>query len=202
MESNKHIVKIVVNFILAIVSVFLFEYWFKHLLHSNLTTLQQAANIGAVIMVFLTYFVANSFYTKGVLNNLKKIVTTLIMAAIVLGLMALSVKDIHDIIYPASGVIIASIAFYMLSLSTGTLGAVGIIALIIILLAPIMFGVMFKYITMHTAVILIKVSLFLILFVGGTWAEIRFLIHGIRGTNRDSGNFGDENDGDGDTGSE
>ena len=202
MGGSKHIVKIVVNFILALISVFLFEYWFKHLMHSNLTTFQQIANIGAVIMVFLTYFVANSFYTKGVLNNLKKILTTIIMAAIVLGLMALSVKDIHDIIYPASGVIIASIAFYMLSLSTGTLGAVGIIALIIILLTPIMFGVMFKYISIHTAVILIKVSLFLILFVGGTWAEIRFLIHGIRGTNKDSGNFGDENDGDGDTGSE
>ena len=202
MEKSKHILKIVVNFILALISVYLFEFWFKHLLHSNLTKLQISANIGAVIMVFLTYFVANSFYTKGVLNNLKKILITVIMAAIVLGLMALAVRDVSDTIYPASGVIIASIAFYMLSLSTGTLGAVGLIALSIILFAPIMFAVIFKYISIHGAINLIKISIFLILFIGGTWAEIRFLIHGIRGTNKDSGNLGDENDGDGDTGSE
>jgi len=203
MESStkKNLTMVIVNLVLALVSVYLFEFWFKKVigLESNF---QKFTNIAVVVLTFITYFVAQTYYIKGVMNTAKKILTLVVLAGIILALMLLSVKYPSDIIYPFSGVALASIAFYMLSLTAGTLNTVGMIGLALIFAIPISFLKWFDKIDWHTLINLSEFGVFVILFIGGTWAQIRALIHGIRGVNRDSGGFGDEGDGDGDTGDE
>ena len=190
-----------VNLILALVSVYLFEFWFRKVIGLE-STFQRFTNISVVVLTFITYFVAQTYYIKGVMNTAKKIFTIVILAAITLGLMLLSVKYPSDIVYPFSGVALASIAFYMLSLTAGTLNTVGMIGLALIFAIPISFLKWFDKIDWHMTGSLIQFAIFVILFIGGTWAQIRAVIHGIRGVNRDGGGFGDGDDGDGDSGDE
>ncbi len=136
------------------------------------------------------------------MNTAKKIFTLLVLAAATLGMMLLSVKVPADIVYPFAGVILVSIAFYMLSLTAGTLNTVGMIGLALLFATPIAFLKWFDKIDWSMAGELSQFGLFVILFLGGTWSQIRAAIHGIRGVNADGSGFGDEGDGDGDTGSE
>jgi len=205
--NRKNLIVILINFALAAISVYLFEFWFRRLFtEGRLDTLQIAENIGVVVLTALTYFVGKTYYTKGVMNNLKKIIITTMLGASVLGLMLLSVKTPADTIYPISGMIVVSIAFYMLSLTAGTLSTIGIVALSLLFGAPIAFGKMFGWFDWHTVGTLSKLGIFIILFFGGTWAQIRMYLHGVRGINKDGGGFGSDNgdagDGDGDTGDE
>lgn len=192
---------IIVNLILALISVYLFEIWFEKVIDLD-NTFQKFANIAVVVLTALTYFIGKTYYIKGVMNTAKKIFTLLILAAATLGMMLLSVKVPADIVYPLSGVILVSIAFYMLSLTAGTLNTVGMVGLTLLFAAPIVFLKWFDKIDWSMAGELSQFGLFVILFLGGTWSQIRAVIHGIRGVNADGGGFGDDGDGDGDTGSE
>jgi hypothetical protein len=187
-----------VNLLLALVSVYLFEFWFKKVIQLE-SPIQIFTNISVVALTFITYFIAQTYYIKGVMNTAKKILTLVILSVVIIALMLLSVKVPSDIVYPFSGVALASIAFYMLSLSAGTLNTVGMIALALIFAIPIAFLKWFGKIDWPMVANLSEFAIFVILFLGGTWAQIRAVIHGIRGVNRDGGGFGDDGDGDGDT---
>jgi len=199
-KKNKNWLMIIVNLVLALISVYLFEFWFKEVIALD-DTFQKFANIGVVILTVLTYFTGKTYYIKGVMNTAKKIIVLLVLAGGTLGLMLLSVKIPADIIYPFSGVILVSIAFYMLSLSAGTLNTVGMVGLTLLFATPIAFLKWFDKIDWSMVGELSEFGLFIILFLGGTWSQIRAVLHGIRGVNADGG-FGDDGDGDGDTGSE
>lgn len=199
-KKSKHWLMIGVNLVLALISVYLFEFWYKQVM--TLETLQLVENLAVVVLTALTYFIGKTYYIKGVMNTAKKIIILVLLSLAILGLMLLSVKLPADMIYPFSGVIIVSVAFYMLSLTAGTLNTIGIIGLSLLFTSAIAFMKWFDVISWDTVGDLAKLAVFIILFIGGTWAEIRALIHGIRGTNADGGGFGDGNDGDGDTGDE
>ncbi len=198
-SSTKNWQMIAINLTLSLISVYLFEFWFKKVMHLE-NTLQISTNIAVALLTAITYFVAKNYYIKGVMNTAKKIVTLLLLSVVIVGLMLLSVKTPADIIYPFSGVILVSIAFYMLSLTAGTLNTIGMIALALILATPIAFLKWFHTIEWGMVVELGQFALFIILFLGGTWSHIRSAIHGIRGVNPTG--VGDEGDGDGDTGDE
>ncbi len=199
-KNNRHWIMIIVNLILALISVYLFEFWYKKVI--ALEALQLAENIGVVILTALTYFIGKTYYIKGVMNTAKKIFILVLLSLVILGLMLLSVKTPADMIYPFSGILIVSVAFYMLSLTAGTLNTIGVIGLSLLFASGIAFLKWFDTISWNTAGELGQLAVFIILFIGGTWAEIRSLIHGIRGTNADGNGFGDSSDGDSDTGSE
>jgi hypothetical protein len=199
-KSNNWLM-IIINLTLALISVYLFEFWLKKVIGLE-SSFQKFTNIAVVILTFTTYFIAKTYYIKGVMNTAKKIFVLLILAAATLALMLLSVKYPADIIYPFSGVILASIAFYMLSLTAGTLNTVGMIGLALLFAIPISFLKWFDKIDWHMVGTLSEFALFVILFLGGTWAQIRAVIHGIRGVKQDGSGFGDGGDGDGDTGDE
>ncbi len=200
-SSSKNWVMIIVNLVLALISIYLFEIWFKKVIALD-NTFQMLANIAVVILTALTYFIAKTYYIKGVMNTAKKIFVLLILAATTLGMMLMSVKVPADIVYPFSGIILVSIAFYMLSLTAGTLNTVGMIGLALLFATPIAFLKWFDKIDWSMVGELGQFALFVILFLGGTWSQIRAAIHGIRGVNADGSGFGDDGDGDGDTGSE
>jgi len=192
---------IVVNLILSLISVYLFEFWFKKVIGLD-NTFQMSANLAVVVLTATTYFIAKTYYIKGVMNTAKKIITLLLLSIAILALMLLSVKIPADIAYPFTGVILVSIAFYMLSLTAGTLNTIGMIGLALIFAIPIAFLKWFDKIGWGTVGELSEFTLFVILFLGGTWSQIRAAIHGIRGVNQDGRGFGDDGDGDGDTGDE
>jgi len=200
-KRDKHWLMIVVNLLLALISVYLFEFWFKKVISLD-SSMQIATNMAVVILIAITYFVANTYYIKGVANTAKKIFILISLSIIVIGLMLLSVKEPADIVYPFSGVILVSIAFYMLTLSAGTLNTIGMIGLALILATPIAFLKWFGMIEWGMVADLSKFAIFIILFLGGTWSQIRATIHGIRGVNSTGGGIGDDGDGDGDTGDE
>ena len=200
-KSSKHWLMIGINLILALISVYLFEVWFKSVVRLE-SSMQIATNMAVVILTAITYFVANTYYIKGVANTAKKIFILIFLAVIIIGLMLLSVKEPVDIIYPFSGVVLVSIAFYMLTLSAGTLNTIGMIGLALILATPIAFLKWFGMIDWGMVAELSKFAVFIILFLGGTWSQIRAAIHGIRGVNPTGGGVGDDGDGDGDTGDE
>lgn len=205
--NKKNLIVIGVNLLLSLISIYVFEFWFRSLFENGLTTVQIIENVAVVVLTALTYFVGKTFYTKGVFNNIKKIFITFALAASVLGLMLLSVTTPSDMVYPLSGIVVVSIAFYMLSLTAGTLNMIGIVGLTLFFGAPIAFAKLFGWIEWDTVGQLSKLGIFTILFFGGTWAQIRSYLHGIRGVNKDGGGFGSDNngdagDGDGDTGDE
>ncbi len=200
-KSSKNWVIIIVNLILSLISVYLFEFWFKEVIALD-NTLQKFANIAVVALTALTFFIGKTYYIKGVMNTAKKILVLFLLGAATLGLMLLSVKVPADIIYPFSGVLLVSIAFYMLSLTAGTLNTVGMVGLTLLFATPIVFLKWFDKIDWNMVGELSQFAIFAILFLGGTWSQLRAAIHGIRGINRDGGGFGDDGDGDGDTGDE
>ncbi len=194
-----------VNLLLSLISVYLFEYWFDKVM--TLESLQLAENLGVVGLVASMFFVGKTFYTKGVWNNFKQITIMIFLGAAALGLMLLSLKSLGDAVYPASGILLVGIAFYMISLSSGTLNLVGIAGLALIFATPISIAKWFGHISWSTTGELAQFAIFVILFLGGTWAHIRAYLHGVRGTNKDGGGYGGDNngdagDGDGDTGDE
>jgi len=190
-----------VNLILALVSVYLFEFWFKKVIALP-DMIQKVENISIVVLTAVTYFIAKTYYIKGVANTAKKIFILLGLSAVIVGLMLLSVKTPADVIYPFSGVLLVSIAFYMLSLSAGTLNTIGMIGLALIFSIPIAFLKWFHVIGWDMTGELSQFAVFVILFLGGTWSQIRSALHGIRGVNSTESGSGDEGDGDGDTGNE
>ena len=200
-SNNKHWVMIGVNLVLSLISVYLFEFWFKKVLALE-SQVQLAENIAIVVLTVVTYFVAKTYYIKGVMNTAKKILILIGLAATILGLMLLSVKVPADIVYPFSGVILVSLAFYMLSMTAGTLNTIGMVGLALILATPIAFLKWFNTIGWDSVVELSQFAVFIILFIGGTWSQIQLVIHGIRGVNATGSGVGDEGDGDGDTGDE
>ncbi len=191
---------IAVNLILSLISVYLFEFWFKQVI--TLDTPQLIENLAVVVLTVITYFVGKTYYIKGVMNTAKKIFILVLLSVAILALMLLSVKVPADMIYPFSGVVIVSVAFYMLSLSAGTLNTIGLVAMTLLLAAPIAFLKWFNVIGWPMVGELGELAVFIILFLGGTWSHLRALFHGIRGVNDDNGGFGDDADGNGDTGNE
>jgi len=200
-SSNKHWLMIGVNLVLSLISVYLFEFWFKKVLALE-NQLQLAENLTIVVLTVITYFVAKTYYIKGVMNTAKKILILIGLGISILGLMLLSVKVPADIVYPFSGVILVSLAFYMLSMSAGTLNTIGMVGLSLILATPIAFLKWFNTISWDMVIELSQFAVFIILFIGGTWSQIQMAIHGIRGVSNTGSGSGDEGDGDGDTGDE
>lgn len=200
-KSYRHLYIIGVNFILALISIYLFEFWFKQIVALE-DTIKMISNIAIVALTGVTFFVAKTFYIKGVMNTVKKILILTLLVVSILGLVLLSSPNPQDIIYPLSGIFIVGIAFYMLSLTTGTLKSEGIIWITILTGSSILLGWFYHWLSTDDILFLSKLSVFLILFIGGTWAELRAYIHGIRGVNKDEGGFGDSSDGNGDTGEE
>ena len=206
--KRKNLFVIVGNLVLALVSIYFFEFWARSLFSHELTTLQIAENIGVVALTALTYFIGKTFYTKGFFNNAKKIGITILLGITIVALMVHSAPLPTDMVYPISGIIVVSIAFYMLSLTSGTLGTSGILFWSLLFGAGISFSKVYGWIDWDTVTTLSKLSIFVILFIGGTWAQIRMALHGVRGVNKDGGglgtsdNNGDAGDGDGDTGDE
>jgi len=198
-KNSKSWLLIGINLVLSLISVYLFEFWFKKVIGLE-DIAQRVENIAVVILTIVTYFVAKTYYIKGVMNTAKKILILVGLSATILGIMLLSVKTPADAIYPFSGILLVSIAFYMLSLSAGTLNTIGIIGLSLIFATPIVFLKYFGAIDWSMTIELSQFAVFIILFLGGTWSQIRSAIHGIRGVNQTGS--GDEGDGDGDTGDE
>jgi hypothetical protein len=199
-SSNKHWLMIGVNLVLSLISVYLFEFWFKKVLALE-NEIQLAENLAIVALTVVTYFVAKTYYIKGVMNTAKKILVLIGLGIAILALMLLSVKVPADIVYPFSGIILVSLAFYMLSMSAGTLNTIGMVGLALILATPIAFLKWFNTIGWDMVIDLSQFAVFIILFIGGTWSQIQMAIHGIRGVNN-TGGSGDDGDGDGDTGDE
>lgn len=194
-----------VNLTLAFVSVFVFEWWFKKV--SSLDTTNMIENFGVVFLAITTLFVAKTYYGKGVMNNIKRVLITTGLAAATIGLLAFSVKVPSDIVYPLGGIALVLVVFYMLSLSLSTLNLAGIIGIGMVLMGGIAVSYHLNYIELGTAGNLTKWSAFVILLIGGVWPHFRKALHGITGVNKDGGGFGndsdgDPDDGDGDTGDE
>ena len=200
-SSNKHWLMIGVNLVLSLISVYLFEFWFKKVLALD-NEVQLAENLAIVVLTVVTYFVAKTYYIKGVMNTAKKILVLIGLGIAILALMLLSVKVPADIVYPFSGIILVSLAFYMLSMSAGTLNTIGMVGLALILATPIAFLKWFNTISWDMVIELSQFAVFIILFIGGTWSQIQMAIHGIRGVNSRGTGSGDDGDGDGDTGDE
>jgi len=200
-SSNKHWLMIGVNLVLSLISVYLFEFWFKKVLALE-NEIQLAENLAIVALTVVTYFVAKTYYIKGVMNTAKKILVLIGLGIAILALMLLSVKVPADIVYPFSGIILVSLAFYMLSMSAGTLNTIGMVGLALILATPIAFLKWFNTISWDMVIELSQFAVFIILFIGGTWSQIQMAIHGIRGVNSRGTGSGDDGDGDGDTGDE
>ena len=192
-SSNKHWLMIGVNLVLSLISVYLFEFWFKKVLALE-NEIQLAENLAIVALTVVTYFVAKTYYIKGVMNTAKKILILIGLGISILGLMLLSVKVPADIVYPFSGVILVSLAFYMLSMSAGTLNTIGMVGLSLILATPIAFLKWFNTIDWNMVIELSQFAVFIILFIGGTWSQIQMAIHGIRGVNHTGSGIGDEGD--------
>jgi hypothetical protein len=200
-SSNKNWIIIGVNLALSLISVYLFEFWFKKVLALE-NSVQLIENLAIIALTIVTYFVAKTYYIKGVMNTAKKIFILIGLGVAILALMLLSVKVPSDIIYPFSGIVLVSLAFYMLSMSAGTLNTIGMVGLALILATPIAFLKWFNVIGWSMVMELSQFAVFIILFIGGTWSQIKMAIHGIRGVNRTGLGSGDDGDGDGDTGDE
>jgi hypothetical protein len=200
-SSNKNWIIIGVNLALSLISVYLFEFWFKKVLALE-NSVQLIENLAIIALTIVTYFVAKTYYIKGVMNTAKKIFILIGLTVAILALMLLSVKVPSDIIYPFSGIVLVSLAFYMLSMSAGTLNTIGMVGLALILATPIAFLKWFNVIGWSMVMELSQFAVFIILFIGGTWSQIKMAIHGIRGVNRTGLGSGDDGDGDGDTGDE
>jgi len=201
LKSNKPAIQIGVNLALSFIAIYVFEFWIKRVIALPMN--QAALNIASVILTLSMFFVGKTFYDKGLANNLKKASLMILLGGGAIVLMLLSSTKIEDIAYPFGGFILASIVFYMVSLSTVTINLTGMIGIFMLLLIPVAFLVKFQNITIPIALELSEFIAFSVLFFGGTWAEIRAFLHGIRGVNNDgSGYNGDPSDGDNDTGDE
>ena len=197
----KYIGVILINVMLAAVSVYLLRFWVIRV--SSLDWFILIMNFLIVILLPITYFIGQTYYNKGTGNSAKKAGLLILLSVIIIGLMLLSVKVPSDMVYPLSGAVIVTIAYYMLSLSAATLGSMGLIITGIVSTASISFGLWFKTIGWGAAGYLSLLAVFVILFLGGVAPHIRAYAHGIRGVNKDGGGFGgntgDRNDGDDDT---
>lgn len=197
---KKEAIIALINLALAASSIFLFQDWID--LVSTLEPRQMYLNFAGVAMVGVTLFIAVTFYGRGLGNNIKRALVTFGSAAIAVTLLYFAVETEADMVYPAGGLALVFIAFYMLSLSTDTLNLSGIIALTMAIATAILLAKKFGYLAdwgeVGTAS---KWGMFIILFWGGVWPHLRSFAHGIKGVNKDGG-YGDGNDGDGDTGDE
>lgn len=202
-KHMKYIGIILINVGLAYAAVYLLEFWVRKVI--ELDALHIAENLAIAVLTPITYFIGQTYYTKGTTNVLKKIITLILLSAAIVGLM-LTASLNSSFVYPLSGVIVASVSYYMLSLSASTLGSLGMVGFGVISTFAISFGLLFDKIEWGTAGILAKLAVFGILFWGGVVPHIRNYAHGIKGINKDGGGFGggagDANDGDGDTGDE
>lgn len=203
---NKEIKTALINLALAGISVFLFDYWFG--LVSDLPMIPMIENFGVVVLGTATLFVGKTFYGKGTVNNLMKIIYTVGLAILTVSLMLYTGLTL-SIMYPLSGAILTFITFYMLSLSANTLNLVGMVAMAMVIGTGIAWMKIQDYILWDTTGTLAKWGVFLILFTGGVFPHLRRYAHGITGVNKDGGGFGssgdtegDDGDGDGDTGEE
>lgn len=200
--------KIVVNFVLSAIAVYALTFWYNEV--RTLEPLKQGLNLGAVFMIVALVFTATTYFSKGTWNVIKKAIILILMSAITVALVFFSVEVVEDIIYPASGILVAGIGYYMFSLSSHTLRASGITFIIVVI--SIIILLTYKFVpglTGDQIKDMIKLGVFLMLYLGGTWAHLRNAWHGIKGVNSDGGGFGhdgaeagDSSDGDGDTGHE
>jgi len=201
---KKELVIALVNLSLALISVFVFEWWFNQV--SQLDSTKMIENFGVIFLAVSTLFVAKTYYGKGTMNNIKRVLITVGLASTTLGLLAYSIEVPSDIFFPLSGIALVLVVFYMLSLSLSTLNLTGIIGISMVFLGSIVYLLKIDQIDWSMAGTMTKWTAFIILFIGGVWPHFRKGLHGITGVNKDgsgfSGNEGDEGDGDGDTGDE
>ena len=199
---NKELIPFLISIVLALASVYLIGPWIDKVM--TLDTMQIVFNFAAAATTLITFYVAKTHYSKGSLNVFKKIFMVILFSALTIGFAILSAPTMNDLMYPLAGIFIVSVTFYMVSLSSETLGLLGMAGLTIILGALIIGGVVYKDFSYDTAMFWSKIAFLIILSVGGVFAKARMYMHGIRGVNNDGGfgGEGDTNDGDGDTGEE
>lgn len=192
---------IIVNAVLAGISVYLFEVWFDKVI--ELDTWHLVGNFTLVGLLVVAFVIGMTAYTKGTMNKIKMVLTLAGLTIAIIGLMLAVTTTVSDVVYPLSGIIIASIAFYMFALSSGTARPVGIMFMAIVLFGSIALAKkLMPELSWDTIAELSQASVFFILFVGGTWAQLRMAMHGVRGVNKDGGGYGDSNDGSGESDSE
>lgn len=208
---NKDLIAFLVSIALAVASVFLIGPWIDNVMLLNWQAITY--NFAAAITTAATYYIAKTHYSKGAMNVLRKIFWVFLLAVATVGFALLSttamggVASISALVYPLTGIFIVSVTFYMVTLSSETLGLLGMAGLSIILGSIIAGGVFYGYLGYGGAILATQFSLLLILSVGGVFAKWRMYMHGIRGVNNDGGfkgedNTGDIYDGDDDTGDE
>lgn len=202
---NKELFAFLVSAILAAASVFLIGPWIDEVM--LLSTQAIAYNFLAAASALAMYFVAKTHYSRGMWNVLKKIFWVVVLASAVIGFSLLSTTamggaaSIGALVYPLTGIFIVSVIFYMVSLSSETIGLIGMSFLSVILLGIIAGAAFYGHLQYAGVILAIKAALLIILSAGGVFAKLRMYLHGIRGVNNDGG-FGDSGDGDGDTGDE
>lgn len=192
--SAKNWFGIFANFILAYIAVYAFEFWYDKVIELDLWLM--LGNFTVVGLLAITFFIAATAYTRGTVNKAVLWLTLIVMAAVIIGLMLLVSPTEKDFLFPFSGVLIVMIGFYMLYLSTDTMEPVGIFAMIILFWGGIFFAKYFGLIDWSWVAELSQLAVFCILFFGGTWAKLRYAMHGITGVNKDGGH-GDSSDGSG-----
>lgn len=206
---NKDLIPIFLNIALAAASVLLIGPWIDYVL--ELETSSMIFNFAAAVTAGAAVFIAKTHYNKGTWNIIKKTLMVTSASALTIYFSFLSAGTADALWYPFTGVFIVLVTFYMISLSTETLGLIGISAAGMLLGIGLVGLYTYSDITGDTLLLLTKASMLLILFLGGVLAKIRMYLHGIRGTNNDGGfgrvgddadDYGDEGDGDGDTGDE
>ena len=183
-----------VNIVLAIISVYLFDYWFKMV--NQLPAIQMAENFGVIVLGASTLFVGKTFYGKGTINNIKKIAYTSILAIMTVALILYTSLTLN-LMFPLTGIILVFISFYMLSLSISTMNLVGIISAAMVSVTAIAYMKMKDFIDWGMTGELIKITIFFILFIGGVWPHFRRWMHGVSGVNKDGGGFSSDSEGNG-----
>ena len=208
---NKDLIAFLISVALAVASVFLIGPWIDSVMLLD----WQAVGLifTSSLTTFITYYIAKTHYSKGSMNVLKKIFWVSFFAVLTVGLALGStmvmggVASIVSLTYALTGIFIVSVIFYMVSLSSETLGLLGMAALSIFLGSLIAGGSFYGYLGHEATLWALQGALLIILAVGGVFAKWRMYLHGIRGVNNDGGfkspdDYGDGNDGDGDTGIE
>ncbi len=195
---NKDLVPFLITAALAGASVYLIGPWIDNIM--LLETATMIYNFAAAIAAGITFFVAKTHYDRGGWNVFWKIIGVTGLATLTVGFILLA--SMHtSILYPLAGVFIVIVTFYMVSLSSVTMGLGGIIGAVIVFGAGIAYGLLHGIILQATAIILAKLLVLGILVLGGVAAKFKMYLHGIQGVSNNGG-FGDINDGNGDTGNE
>ncbi len=196
---NKDLIAFLISALLAVAAVYLVSPWVRNVM--TLGWVSILFNFAAVISTGVTYYIAKTHYNKGAWNVFWKVVMVTIGGSITVFFTIMSSTTMGGLWYPLTGIFIISVIFYMIALSSETIGLLGMVAMAIVSGTLIVGGLVFGKIDSDGAIMWTKIMMVVIFAIGGVFAKWRMYLHGIRGVNNDGGfgNRGDTHDGDGDT---